>query len=125
MIEGFVNLGMKQKRSKAWGMKWHWLIDKEFLDRLIVYCYEGTNNNANYFTNHHPTIHYRQMRTCYIHTLNLVRTIPQTIRLREGVFNRIPGTKSRIKYLNVIQSKPQSMTKKRHTVRQLTVPNNT
>ena len=23
--EGFLNLGMKPKRSKTWDMKWHWL----------------------------------------------------------------------------------------------------
>ena len=26
--EGFVNLGMKPKRSKIWDMKFHWLRDK-------------------------------------------------------------------------------------------------
>ena len=26
--EGFVNLGMKPKRSKAWDMKWYWLRNK-------------------------------------------------------------------------------------------------
>ena len=35
--EGFVKLGMKQKRSKTWDMKWYWLRDKEFLEQLIVY----------------------------------------------------------------------------------------
>ena len=44
--EGFINLGMKPKRSKIWDMKWHWLRDKEVLEKLIVYRDKVTNNNA-------------------------------------------------------------------------------
>ena len=100
-------------------MKWHWLRDKEVLEQLIIYCYKGTNDDSDYFTKHHPSIHHRQIRPWYIYTLNLVRTIPQTIILCEGVLNRVPGTQSCIESLKVIQEKPQSMTKKFHTVRQL------
>ena len=35
--EGFVKLGMKQKRSKTWDMKWHWLNNKKVIDQLRVY----------------------------------------------------------------------------------------
>ena len=31
-------------------MKWHWLIDKEVIEKLIVYWNRGTNNDADYFT---------------------------------------------------------------------------
>ena len=42
-LEGFVNLGMKQKkRSKTWDMKWHWLRDREVLEQLRLYWYRGT-----------------------------------------------------------------------------------
>ena len=41
MIEGYVNSGMKPKRSKTWDMKWHWLSDKEVLDQLRVYWGRG------------------------------------------------------------------------------------
>ena len=55
-IEGFVNSGMKPKRSKTWYMKSHWLRDKEVLAQLLVYWYKGTNNNTDYFTKHHPQL---------------------------------------------------------------------
>ena len=97
--EGFVNLGMKPKRSKTWDMKWHWLRDMEVLDKLRLYWDIGTNNDADYFTKHHPTIYHLQMRPRYIHNSNLVRTIPQTIRLCEGVFNGVPVTQSRVNFL--------------------------
>ena len=66
-IEGFLNSGMKPKHSKAWDMKWNWLRDKEVLEQLRVYWDKGTNNDADYFTKHHPPIHHRQMRPWYIH----------------------------------------------------------
>ena len=41
--EGFVNSGMKPKRSKTWDMKLHWLRDKEVLDQLRLYWDRVTN----------------------------------------------------------------------------------
>ena len=79
--EGFVKSGMKPKRSKKLDMKWHWLRDKDLLEQLRVYWDKGTNNGTEYFTKHHPPIHHPQMLPRYIHTLNLVRTITQTIRV--------------------------------------------
>ena len=87
---------MKPKRSKSWDMNWHWLRDKDVLEQLIVYWYKGTNNDADYFTKHHPPIHHRQMHPQYIHTSNLVSKIPQTIRLFGGELNRVPGNQSYI-----------------------------
>ena len=91
-IEGFVKLTIKPKRSKTRDIKGHWLRYKKVLDQLRVYWYRGTKNYAYYFTKHHLPIHHRQMQPRYIHTSNLVRTIPHTIRLCECVFNRFLGT---------------------------------
>ena len=109
--EGFVNLEMKPKRSKTWDMKWHWFRDKEVLEQLIVYWGKGTKNDANYFIKHHPSIHHLQMCPRNIHTSNLVRTIPQTIRLCEGVLNRVPDTRSRVKSLKEIRAKQNPWTR--------------
>ena len=49
--EGFFNLGMKTKRSKTWDMKWHWLRDKEVLNKLILYWYKVKNKDTNYLKN--------------------------------------------------------------------------
>ena len=103
-------------------MKWHWLRDKEVLEQLRVYWDKGTNKDADYFTKYHPPIYHRQMHPRQIRTLNLVREISHTIILCEGVLNRVPGTQSCIESLNMIQAKPQSMTKKCHTVRRLNRP---
>ena len=104
--EGFVNLGMKSKRSKIWDIKWHWLREKEVLEQLRLYWEKEANNYANYFTKYHPPIHHSKMRPRYIHTSNVVRKIPQTIRLCESVLNRVPDTQFRIESLKVIWAKP-------------------
>ena len=120
--EGFVNSGIKPKRSKTWDIKWHWLREKEDLEKLRVCWYKGKNNDVDYFTKHHPPIHHCQIRTWYIHTLYLLRTIPQTIRLCDGVLNQVPGTQSCIEYLKLIRERPQFRTDKCHTVRRLNCP---
>ena len=97
-------------------MKWHWIRDKEVLEENKVYWDRGTNNNDNYFTKHHPSIHHRQIQPRYIHTSNLARKIPQTIRLFKGVFNQVPFTQYFIDSLKMIQAEPQYMTKKYPTV---------
>ena len=61
MIKGFVNSGMKQKSSKTWDMKWHWLIDKGLIEKLRVYWYRGTNNDVGYFIKHDPPIYQRKI----------------------------------------------------------------
>ena len=45
---------MKQKHSKTWDMKWQWLRYKEVLDKPRLYLDRGNNNDAEYFTKHHP-----------------------------------------------------------------------
>ena len=116
---------MKPKCSKTWDIKWRWLRYKEVLDKLRVYWDIGANNDADYFTKHHPPIHHHQIRPWCIHTSNLVRKISHTIILFKGVLNRFPGNQSCVNYLKAIQAEPQSMTEKFHTVIRLNCPDNT
>ena len=62
-------------------MKRHWLRDREVLEQIRAYWDRGTNNYDDYLTKYHPPIHHRKTQPRYIHTLNLVREIPQTIIL--------------------------------------------
>ena len=120
--EGFVNLGMKPKRLKTWDMRWHWLGDKEFIEKLRVYWEIVINNDADYFTERHPPIRHRQMRRQYIHTSNLVRTIPHAIILCKGFLKQVPGTQYRVTSLKTIRAEPQYITNKCHNVRRLNRP---
>jgi hypothetical protein len=55
--EGFSNGTMKQKRSKAMDMRWHWLQDRTRQGQFLVYYRPGKDNLADPFTKHHPPDH--------------------------------------------------------------------
>ena len=59
----FVNDLLKQKRSKSWDMRFHWLRENK---NFIIYWDRGTNNDADYFTKHHAPRHHKTMRPKYI-----------------------------------------------------------
>ena len=60
---------MRQKRSKAWDMKLHWLQDKETDFR--VYWAPGSDNKADPFTKHRPPSHICHI--CRQYVINLLR----------------------------------------------------
>jgi hypothetical protein len=62
----FVHANIKQRRSKTWDMRWNWLRDKATHKQLRIYWDKGLNNNADYFTKHHPPAHHRTMRPKYV-----------------------------------------------------------
>jgi hypothetical protein len=49
-----VHANIKQRRSKTWDMQWNWLCDKATHKKLQIYWDKGENNQADYFTKHHP-----------------------------------------------------------------------
>ena len=65
----FVNSKMRQKRSKAWDMKLHWLKDKE--NDFCVYWAPGAENKADPFTKHHPPSNLHHI--CRQYVINLLR----------------------------------------------------
>jgi hypothetical protein len=67
---GCVNKSMKQKRSKSWDMRYHWLRERLTLQQLFIFWDKGINNLADYFTKHHPPKYHRFMRPRYIHMIN-------------------------------------------------------
>jgi hypothetical protein len=64
--DSFVHANIKQRRSKTWDMRWNWLRDKATHEQLRIYWDKGENNNADYFTKHHPPAHHRAMRPKYV-----------------------------------------------------------
>ena len=59
---GFVRNNIHQKRSKSWDMRYHWLRDRMTRNQFNVYWEKGTNNNADYFTKHHPINYHQHVR---------------------------------------------------------------
>jgi hypothetical protein len=47
-------------------MRWNWLCDKTTHEQLRIYWDKGQNNQADYFTKHHPPTHHLAMRPKYV-----------------------------------------------------------
>jgi hypothetical protein len=65
---GIANQEVKQKRSKAIDMRYHWTQDQVQQKKLHVEWAKGNTNLADYFTKAHPVHHYVSMRRTYVHT---------------------------------------------------------
>ena len=47
-------------------MRYHWLREKKTKEMLDIYWDKGINNDADYFTKHHPPAHHKLQRHRYI-----------------------------------------------------------
>ena len=77
----FVKEMIKQKHSKSWDMRYHWLRDQQHNNIIKIYRDKGQNNKADYFTKHHAPIHHKRMRKLYLHINNVIENqqlFPQT-----------------------------------------------
>ena len=63
---GFCNKTIKQKQSKAWDMRYHWLREKELHKLIKVYWDQGLRNLADYFTKHFAIKYHKEIRSKYI-----------------------------------------------------------
>ena len=63
---GFVNGNIQLKKSKVWDMKLHWLRDDNNKQFFNVHWDRGIDNDADYFTKHHPMVHYCQQRPNFV-----------------------------------------------------------
>ena len=74
---GILNASMRKKRSKAFDMKIHFMIDRIQQKEFQLYWDRGKNNLGDYFTKHHPPSHHKIMRPKYLHvTKNSFSKVP-------------------------------------------------
>jgi hypothetical protein len=64
---GIANKTVKQRRSKAIDMRFYWLIDRSDQKQFKIHWRKGADNNADYYTKHHPVKHHRTMRPTILH----------------------------------------------------------
>ena len=69
---GFIYDNIKRKQSKTWDMNYNWMRDKEVHKLIRYYWDKGVNNDADYFSKHHPPKHHIQQRPKYILKGNLL-----------------------------------------------------
>ena len=64
---GIANRNVKQKRSKAINMRYHWIRDQVDLEAVTIEWQPGAANLADFFTKNHPTKHHSEMRNIFVH----------------------------------------------------------
>jgi hypothetical protein len=65
-----VNETIKQKRSKAMEMRYHWLTDRVRQKQFDVYWRPGRKNLGDYHTKYHSAQHHKDMRHLILHEEN-------------------------------------------------------
>ena len=63
---GIANNDVKQKRSKAIDMRYHWIRDQVKQGKFKIVWEKGSENLADYFTKAHPIHHFVAMRRTYV-----------------------------------------------------------
>jgi hypothetical protein len=92
---GFANDTIKQKRSKAIDMRFHWIKDRTARRQFLVYWRPGSTNLGDYHTKHHSPTHHRRMRSTFLHpTEQLANTVISLI-LRGCVNPGVCGSRAR------------------------------
>ena len=109
---GFANKNMRQKRSKSWDMRYHWLRCREAQHQLRIYWDKGKLNKfADYFTKHFPPKHHREMRSEILHVNNMLVSKDQNKRYRNQVIKQdiahiLPRLSERLQ--GCVESPPRS-----------------
>lgn len=65
---GIANKSVKQRRSRAFDMRFYWVQDRVEQGDFLVYWRQGSDNAADYFTKHHSPAHHRRMRSRYLYS---------------------------------------------------------
>jgi hypothetical protein len=64
---GILHAKVRLKKSKAFDMRGHWLLDRVQQKQFNLYWAPGCDNSADYFSKHHPPNHHKLMRPRYLH----------------------------------------------------------
>jgi hypothetical protein len=76
---GILHATVRLKRSKAFDMRYHWLQDRVAQGQFNLYWAPGKQNDADYFSKHHPPAHHKLMRSKYLHhALTMISTTLKT-----------------------------------------------
>jgi hypothetical protein len=72
---GILNKTIKQKRSNAMDMRYHWLADRVRQKQFDVYWRPGRENLDDYHTKHHSAQHHKDMRGLILHQENSLQVL--------------------------------------------------
>jgi hypothetical protein len=78
---GILNETIKQKRSKAMDMRYHWLTYRVRQKQFDVYWRPGKENLGDYHTKNHLAQHHKYMRPLILHQANSLNVLRGCVRL--------------------------------------------
>jgi hypothetical protein len=78
---GILNETIRQKRSKAMDMRYHWLTDRVRQKQSDVYWCPGCENLGDYQTKHHSAQHHKDMRGLILHQANSLQVLRGCVKL--------------------------------------------
>jgi hypothetical protein len=78
---GILNETIKQKKSKATDMRYHWLTDRVRQKQFDVYWRPGRDNLGDYHTKHHSAQHHKDMRGLILHQENSLQVLRGYVKL--------------------------------------------
>ena len=91
--QGILQGTMKQKKSKAMDMRYHWLKDRVGQGQLLIHWIPGSHNLADYPTKHHSPAHHCKVRPIYTHIDALSpSTLQGCIKVLEASKNDEPSS---------------------------------
>ena len=65
--EGYAQDTIKQKKSKAMDMRFHWIKCRSRQEQFKVIWKDNKNNMADYHTKHHSPAHHKEMRPLHLY----------------------------------------------------------
>jgi hypothetical protein len=78
---GILNEKIKQKKSKAMDMRYHWLTNRVRQKQFDVYWRPGRENICDYHTKHHSAQHHKDMRGLILHQANSLQVLRGCVKL--------------------------------------------
>jgi hypothetical protein len=78
---GILNETIKQKRSKAMDMRYHWLTDRVRRKQFDVYWRPGRENLGDYHTKHHSAQHHKDVCGLILHQANSLQVLRGCVKL--------------------------------------------
>jgi hypothetical protein len=78
---GILNETIKQKRSKAMDMRYHWLTDRVRQQKIDVYWRPGREKLGDYHTKHHSAQHHKDMRHLILHEATSLQVLRGCVKL--------------------------------------------
>jgi hypothetical protein len=78
---GILNESIKQKRSKAMDMRYHWLTYRVRQKHFDIYWRPGRENLGDYYITHHSAQHHKDMRGFILHHANSLQVLRGSFKL--------------------------------------------